>query len=428
VINDEAWRWELRFAVAAITTGLCLGWLGGSITVGLAAGLLLIIAHWAYRLYAVHRWLQDPTVEPPIAPGFWGRLLDSIYTSQRQNRRAQHQLETALDYLQDSLSATRDAAIISDQRGNIAWSNESARFLLGIEFPQDRGQALLNLIRFPAFQSYFEGLDYQAPLRIPPGADSERCLQFEITRFGAGDRLIFVRDITETFRLEQMRRDFVGNVSHELRTPLTVIKGYIDTLSALDELQPARLHRPLEQMNEQTLRMENLLTELLWLSRIESVESLRKTETVNVSSLLQEIVAEINAAYPDRDLVTQITSELAIRGERRELHSAFTNLIVNAIKYSEQEVTIVWQQVADRLCFVVKDRGPGIAPHHIPRLTERFYRVDKSRSAAAGGTGLGLAIVKHVANSHEASLDINSVSGEGSQFTLSFPLIEAEED
>ncbi len=225
-----------------------------------------------------------------------------------------------------------------------------------------------------------------------------------------------------------MRRDFVGNVSHELRTPLTVIKGYIDTLSALDEFEPARLHRPLEQMNQQALRMENLLTELLWLSRIESMETRRKTETVNVPSLLQEIVAEINAAYPERDLVTQITSELGIRGERRELHSAFTNLIINAIKYSAQEVTITWQQVNDRLCFVVTDQGPGIAPHHIPRLTERFYRVDKSRSADAGGTGLGLAIVKHVATSHEANLDIHSVSGEGSRFTLSFPLPEADGD
>ena len=428
MIGEQAWRWELRFAATAIVVGLGIGWFAGWPGLGFSLGLLLIIAHWVYRLRSVQRWMQDSTIAPPTAPGFSGQLLDSIYTSQRQNRETQSRLETALDYLQDSLSATRDAAIIIDARGNIAWSNESASFLLGIQFPGDRGQALLNLIRFPAFQTYFEGVDYRSPLRIQPGADSERCLQFEITRFGAGDRLLFVRDITETYRLEQMRRDFVGNVSHELRTPLTVIKGYIDTLSALDEFEPARLHRPLEQMNQQALRMENLLTELLWLSRIESMETRRKTETVNVPSLLQEIVAEINAAYPERDLVTQITSELGIRGERRELHSAFTNLIINAIKYSAQEVTITWQQVNDRLCFVVTDQGPGIAPHHIPRLTERFYRVDKSRSADAGGTGLGLAIVKHVATSHEANLDIHSVSGEGSRFTLSFPLPEADGD
>ena len=426
--SNRVLRWELYVIAIAIVVGLGAGWILGSAAWGAALGLLLFLLHWGYRLNTVRLWMRNPASPPPSAPGFWGELLDNIYTLQRRSKRAQSQLETALDYLQDSLSATRDAAIIIDPRGNIAWSNESAKFLLGIEFPSDRGQALLNLLRFPVFQAYFEAGDYQTPLRIPPGADNERCLQFEITRFGAGDRLLFVRDVTENFRLEQMRKDFVGNVSHELRTPLTVIKGYIETMAALEELQHERLRRPLEQMSQQAMRMENLLTDLLWLSRIEAVETQRKTEIVPVPSLIEELVTETRAAYTDRKLVIQIDCQDQVRGDRRELHSAFSNLIINAIKYSDGEVTVRWRQVGEQACFEVADRGPGIASQHIARLTERFYRVDRSRAGNVGGIGLGLAIVKHVATSHQAELHIHSVEGQGSQFTLSFPPLATGKD
>ena len=317
----------------------------------------------------------------------------------------------------------RDAGVIVDERGNIAWSNQSAQQLLGISFPEDRGQPLLNLIRLPRFHEYFEREDYAEPLRLPPAQEGERCLQFEVSRFGDGDRLLFVRDVTENFRLEQMRRDFVGNVSHELRTPLTVIKGYLETLPTGSEDLDPRFARAFGQMGEQASRMENLLKDLLWLSRIESIESERKTVIVNAPQLLQEMVSELRTGWMDRDIELILESDRGIQGDQAELHSAFSNLVINALKYSANDapVRIRYFDAGDAVVLEVEDRGVGIESIHIPRLTERFYRVEKSRSQSTGGTGLGLAIVKHVAVSHGATLSIESEPGEGSTFRLEFP-------
>lgn len=427
--GNRVWLQELRQVLLLLAGFGLLGWWFDALTLALALALALVLAYWGYQLRLVQRWLDSPESDPPEGIGLWGRILDNIYLLQRRNREAQSRLESALDYLQDSLASMRDASIIVDSRGNIAWANESAGFLLGIHFPADRGQPLLNLIRQPRFQTYFETEDYTQPLRITPTVDGERCLQFEISRFGAGDRLIFVRDVTENFRLEQMRRDFVGNVSHELRTPLTVIKGYIDTLLSLEEGASPRLARPLSQMSDQAERMETLLKDLLWLSRIESVETLRKTEAIDVASLVRSTVTELRTGYPDREITLEVDGSAHVLGDRSELHSAFSNLIINALKYSDKSepVDVSWR-VADGCGeFAVVDRGVGIPAEHLPRLTERFYRVDKSRSQRIGGTGLGLAIVKHVATSHQADLNIDSIPGKGSRFALHFPLAERHE-
>jgi two-component system phosphate regulon sensor histidine kinase PhoR len=320
----------------------------------------------------------------------------------------------------------RDAAVIVDSEGNVAWANDSADFLLGINYPSDEGLPLLDLINSLDFREYFTTDDYSDPLRVLPEGDRGRCVQFEVARFGMGDRLVFARDVTRTFRLEQMRRDFVGNVSHELRTPLTVMKGYIETLQSLDEFSEARFQKPLDQMGQQALRMENLVTDLLWLSRIEAVETLRKTELIDMPMLIKSIVSELQPAYPERLIVLNQESDAAIRGDERELHSALSNLVVNSLKYSDGDVNVAWQSTDDVATFSVKDTGSGIEPHHLARLTERFYRVDKSRSNAGGGTGLGLAIVKHVANSHQAELTIDSTVGVGSCFGLAFPFDAAD--
>ena len=218
----------------------------------------------------------------------------------------------------------------------------------------------------------------------------------------------------------------MDGVSHELRTPLTVMKGYIETLQSLDEFSEARFQKPLEQMGQQALRMENLVTDLLWLSRIEAVETLRKTELIDMPMLIKSIVSELQPAYPERLIVLNQESDAAIRGDERELHSALSNLVVNSLKYSDGDVNLAWQSTDDVATFSVKDTGSGIEPHHLARLTERFYRVDKSRSNAGGGTGLGLAIVKHVANSHQAELTIDSTVGVGSCFGLAFPFDAAD--
>ena len=421
---------ELARVALIAAAGAALGYGIDAPAYGLAGGLLAVLIAWLIQLYRVQRWLEDPGNEPPEGYGIWGLLFDNIYLLQRRSREAQGRLESALVYLQDSLASMRDAWMVIDPRGAIAWSNESAEHLLGVRFPEDRGRPLLNLLRLPAFSSYFMDGDFSEPLRLPPAQDGERCLQFEVSTFGEGDRLVFVRDVTEQYKLESMRRDFVGNVSHELRTPLTVIKGYIETLLEMPSYDGETVHRPMRQMGEQVARMESLLKDLLWLSRIESVESHRKTERVDFPAFLQELIAELRTAFPNRTIDLVIESQGGVYGDAQELHSAVSNLVVNALKYSDEDepVTVEWHSLDDNLALSVRDRGVGIEASHIPRLTERFYRVDRSRSQRTGGTGLGLAIVKHVAVSHQAELEISSEPGEGSCFTLRFPKLPPEAD
>ena len=246
-------------------------------------------------------------------------------------------------------------------------------------------------------------------------------MQLEFSRFGADDRLVFIKDVTEQDKLERMRRDFVGNVSHELRTPLTVIKGYIETLQSLMPESDERLVKSLGSMDVQTARMESLISDLLWLSRIESVEGERKDDQLDLVDLLSHLCDELMAAWPGRQIELVTSSKLCVLGNAAELRSAISNLIVNALKYSEAPVSVRWTDTVVGPELLVEDQGPGIDSKHIPRLTERFYRVDKSRSQATGGTGLGLAIVKHVAVSHDAKLFIDSELGKGSTFRLVFP-------
>lgn len=244
----------------------------------------------------------------------------------------------------------------------------------------------------------------------------------EITPFADGDFLLFVRDITRLQETEQMRRDFVGNVSHELRTPLTVFKGYLDTMLDNSDHIDARFHRPLQQMELQIRRMESLLHDLLWLSRIESERSQKKTVKIDMVSLLEELHEELSQSHPQRAVALEIESQEAVYGDYQELHSAVSNLVLNAIKYSPDDtvVKVRWAGDGETVTLAVIDHGVGIQEEHIPRLTERFYRVDESRSSQTGGTGLGLAIVKHVAASHGATLNIQSQPGKGSTFSLSF--------
>ena len=424
--SAKTFRREALSVAAILVLGMTIGVIFGLPGWGLALGLAVILSLWSYQLLRVHRWMLDPAVKPPEAGGVWGLFLENLYSLQNRNREAQLRLESTLDYLQDSLAAMRDAAVIVDPQENVAWANDSADFLLNINFPTDQGRPLLDLINSIDFREYFATDDYSDPLRVLPEGDRGRCLQFEVARFGVGDRLVFARDVTRTFRLEQMRRDFVGNVSHELRTPLTVMKGYIETLLSLEEFEAARFQKPLEQMGQQALRMENLVTDLLWLSRIEAVETLRKTELIDMPSMITSIIAELQPAFPERAIVLNKESGAAIRGDERELHSALSNLVVNSLKYSDGDVNVRWWSTEDLAMFSVTDTGMGIEPHHLARLTERFYRVDKSRSNAGGGTGLGLAIVKHVANSHQAELTIDSTVGVGSCFSLAFPFDTAD--
>ena len=415
--------WLALFRVLAILgVGAALGFYFGSIASGLLVALMVVLLYWSYQMFRVEQWLSEVAEEPPQAAGVWGLLFDYIHRLQSQSAEAQGRLESSLHYLQDSLKSMRDAAIITDPWGNIAWMNDSAGSLLGISLDKDEGRPLVSKMRLPNFSDYLAVGDYKVPLRIPPSSEQKRCLQVEVSSFGGGDKLIFIKDITEQYKLEMMRRDFVGNVSHELRTPLTVLKGYVENLQSLDSEFVSKIQRPLVQMDMQVVRMEVLLKDLLWLSRIETIEGADKTLPINMTDLVAEIIEDLRAAYPERKIDTHLEHDDVILGDATELHSAVSNLVVNALKYSGHDdlVTVEWKLDAGFPTLTVRDEGEGIKPQHIPRLTERFYRVDKSRSQATGGTGLGLAIVKHVAVSHNAELLIDSVYGQGSVFSMVF--------
>ena len=415
--------WLALFRVLAILgVGAALGFFFGSVASGLLVSLMVVLLYWSYQMFRVEQWLSEVAEEPPQAAGVWGLLFDYIHRLQSQSAEAQGRLESSLHYLQDSLKSMRDAAIITDPWGNIAWMNDSAGSLLGISLDKDEGRPLVSKMRLPNFSDYLAVGDYKVPLRIPPSSEQKRCLQVEVSSFGGGDRLIFIKDITEQYKLEMMRRDFVGNVSHELRTPLTVLKGYVENLQSLDSDLVSKIQRPLVQMDMQVVRMEVLLKDLLWLSRIETIEGADKTLPINMTDLVAEIIEDLRAAYPERKIDTHLEHDDVILGDATELHSAVSNLVVNALKYSGHDdlVTVEWKLDSGLPTLTVRDEGEGIKPQHIPRLTERFYRVDKSRSQATGGTGLGLAIVKHVAVSHNAELLIDSVYGQGSVFSMVF--------
>jgi len=325
--------------------------------------------------------------------------------------------------MQSSLAVIRDGVVMVDEHGVITWFNRSVEPLLGLRYPEDRGQRLTNLVRDPEFNDYFLAKDYSEPLEFEAAGTSEKVfLRVEITYFGEGDRVLFIRDISDSVRMEQMRSDFVANVSHEIRTPLTVISGYLGTMEANVEDLPERYRKPLEQMGQQAHRMEGLLKDLLWLSKIESDQNARSDETVDMRVLLQELRDELGEAYSQVTLILELSSEHLITGNYQQLYSAVSNLVINAIKYSGEStpVTISWFEERGKNRLSVTDEGIGIDAIHLPRLTERFYRVDDSRNSATGGTGLGLAIVKHVAAAHDARLLVESRIREGSTFTLVF--------
>lgn len=402
---------------------LAIGWYLGHPLQAVLLSLAGLVVFWLYQLRVIQRWLQHPEQPPPDSFGIWGDILSRIYRQQKEAREARSRLQSTVDYLRESFAAMRDGVVIVAEQGTIQWFNEAAGELLDLRESQDIGRPLLHLVRVPEFHRYFMQGDHSKPLEYHTNGDDRRYLQLQITQFGDGDRLVFVRDVTQMVRTEQIRRDFIGNVSHELRTPLTVISGYVGMFLDNPADLSAPMLRALEQMSQQADRMENLLKELLWLSRIESGERREKREQVDIPCLLAELVEELRATYPQRTIRLEVETARKVVGDYRELYSAVSNLVLNALKYSGEEcpVQVTWRKEGMNYLLAVRDQGIGIDPVHLPRLTERFYRVDDSRSSSTGGTGLGLAIVKHVAAAHHAQLRVASEPGRGSEFTLVFP-------
>ena len=413
---------ESRRLLTALLAGGAVWLLTQDWKLALVALALILALFWGWQLSAVYRWFANPEQLPPIPDSGLGGILRDVYVLRSRETLGTKTPARSQPYLKDSLASMRDAALIINSDGRLVWCNDAAEYLLGIKFESEEGKPLSEVAPGKSLKRYMREENFQKPLRVKPGPDPEFCLQFEFSRFGSNDRLVFVKDVTEQDKLERMRRDFVGNVSHELRTPLTVIKGYIETLQSLMAGTDSTLQKSLGSMDTQVSRMERLIEDLLWLSRIESVEGERKEDQIDMVRLLSDVGDGLRTAWPEREIVVTLECTQQILGSASELRSALSNLIVNALKYSDGPVNVRWSETVVGPALLVEDQGEGIEAKHIPRLTERFYRVDKSRSQATGGTGLGLAIVKHVAVSHEAKLFIDSEPGKGSTFRLVFPV------
>lgn len=418
----------LRSLLPPIVAGLLIGLISGNYGWSLAIGLAVYLVWNLYQLIRLHHWLKtyQPDEPAPDSHGLWGEVFDGLYSIQRRDQRVRGRLQAVIDRVQESTAALKDAVIMLDADGNLEWWNRAAETLLGLKTPQDSGQLITNLVRHPRFKAYMEQGDFKEALELPSPLNDRLHLQLQITRYGNGDQLMLVRDVTHVRQLEQMRKDFVANVSHELRTPLTVIAGYLEPLlDHADEVSP-RWRRPLQQMQQQAERMKNLLDDLLLLARLEANDNLQDKQPVAVEPLLQTIIKDAQALSGEADhhILLEAEPQLELKGNEAELSSAFSNLVFNAVKYTPPggEIRIRWWSDQAGAHLSVQDTGIGIESRHLPRLTERFYRVDSSRSANTGGTGLGLAIVKHALIHHNGRLEIASEPGKGSLFTCHFPL------
>jgi two-component system, OmpR family, phosphate regulon sensor histidine kinase PhoR len=425
---NHDWRGSLiRRLLLLISACLLLGLLTGQYAWVLVVGLAGYLGWHLVQLLRLHKWLRNRQGDeaPPDGYGLWGEVFDSIYHLQRRDQKVRGRLQAVIDRVQESTAALKDAVIMLDRDGNLEWWNLAAEKLLGLKTPQDSGQQISNLVRDPRFIEYFDNHNYNEPLELPSPISDRLRLQFHITQYGNREHLMLVRDVTRLHQLEQMRKDFIANVSHELRTPLTVIAGYLETLlDNVEDINPRWL-RALQQMQQQGGRMQNLLNDLLLLAKLEATGYPSDNQPVAIDLLLLSIKNDAQALSGERRhrISLEADAHLRLKGSEAELRSAFSNLVFNAVKYTpdEGEIRVRWWGDEQGAHLSVQDSGLGIEAKHLPRLTERFYRVDSSRASNTGGTGLGLAIVKHVLLRHRARLDISSALGKGSVFTCNFP-------
>ncbi|MDH5665984.1 MAG: phosphate regulon sensor histidine kinase PhoR, partial [Nitrosopumilus sp.] len=396
-----------------------LGFLGATIALAIYTGLNL------RQLFRLQNWLvSSDKSNIPEAGGYWGELFNEIHLMDKERRKHQQRLRKVLTRFQKAAAALPDGTVILSNENKIEWANRSANDLLGINIRNDIGHQVTNLVRHPGFIQYLEQGNFNEIISIPSPEKPNHSLVIQIIPFGSSQRLLTCRDITHIRKLEAMRSQFVANVSHELRSPITVLSGYLETLRGMQAIKPDVLHKALNNMHEQAKRMERLVVDLIALTKLETTPSAEQ-KTVDVAALLSSLVeaAQEISGSKQHKITLQIDSTRQLRGSQEELYSLFSNLINNAVRYSPEKthINVRWFASNDEAVFEVEDHGPGIAAIHIPRLTERFYRVDADRSRESGGTGLGLAIVKHVLERHDGHLIIESELDKGSTFRCIFP-------
>jgi two-component system phosphate regulon sensor histidine kinase PhoR len=423
-------RAEVPKAYAAVALGLTFGAIFWSPSWAIVGGFMAVFVYHAHKLQQLDTWLKsdDRFAELPDSQGVWGRVFERMEELQLKHFKSQQELTTSILRIQKSANALREGVVTVDANGALEWWNTSARKMLGLKKKQDRGAPLLHLLREPSFFRYYHHADFSQPIYIQSPVNPEQVLEVAVTAFAKGDNLLILRDMTDSIKLENMRRDFTGNVSHELRTPLTVIQGYLESFQLHHPELDTDVQKGHARMLAHTHRMTNLVQDLLVLSRLEESIDHSKMVQLQMPPLLTLALAQGQEFSQRLDKKVTINSAIKsqnnVLGIKAEILSVLTHLVNNAVKYTPHggRIAVTYQVTDGQLCLTVADNGIGIGAQHLPRLTERFYRVDASRSSASGGTGLGLAIVNRIMERHKGSLDIISEEGQGSCFTCTFPL------
>ncbi len=425
----------LVLASIACVLGLSLGgWAWGFALAGVVC--LVAFAYHAWKLAQLFAWLgsDHSAASVPDGEGIWGEVLADLYRLLRTGRVNQQALGDTLARFQEAAAALPDGVVMLDNENNIVWCNPTAETHWRIVLDNDRMQTITYFVRYPEFIAFLAARKFRTPLilKLPPlpgsGLRDDITLTVQLVAFGNDQALLLSRDVSERFRLERMRSDFVANVSHELRTPLTVMAGFLETIHKLGPDKAYLIQRSLDHMHDQTERMQRLVDDLLTLSELEDAQNKLSENVVDMHALVEAAIEDAKIVSDDRHRIEASLGQVWLIGNHDEIASLISNLISNAVRHSPEgsdiSVTLELHAETKELEFAVKDNGEGIPAAHLPRLTERFYRVDRGRSRAVGGTGLGLAIVKHVLVRHGGRLDIESEQGSfnhGSTFRAIFP-------
>lgn len=420
----RAWGYALGRVAGVAALGLLVGWAIGHPWWGLAGALALAALRLWHNLHRLEDWLRNRNrMTPPDAGGLWGEVISQVSRLHRRKQFHKQRMLALFRELRRSSASMPDGVVVLNAAHEILWFNRKAGELLGLRRKTDFGIPLASLLRLPEFARYLAKGDFSSALRLQRRIGEAVWLEFQAMPYGEGQLVLLVRDVTRQAQLETMRKDFVANASHELRSPLTVIAGYLETLSSEPDL-PADLRPPVQEMRRQSERMTAIISDLLELSRLEASDEQVEGAEVDVTALLALLARDLRTRDGKRhEVEVRVESGDRLRADEGLLHSAFWNLVDNASKYTPAggRITLRWWVDEDGGHFSVADTGPGIPPEHLPRLTERFYRVDPGRARDAGGSGLGLAIVRHVLQRHGGELAIRSEEGQGSTFTCHLP-------
>ncbi|CAK4066729.1 phosphate regulon sensor histidine kinase PhoR [Vibrio sp. MarTm2] len=426
MVERLTWKklaWELAFFYAP---WVIVGWIFGYMPWLLLAATVLQLGWHLHNQMRLSAWLWDEKrLTPPSGSGNWESLFNGIYRLQQRQRKKRKELTNLIRRFRNGAESLPDAVVVFRSEGNIVWCNKLAQHLLGFKWPDDTGQPISNLIRTPDFIKYLNKQNFAEPLEMRSPLNVERMLELRIVPYTEGEHLMVVRDVTQLKQLEGMRRNFFANVSHELRTPMTVLQGYLEMTEDPDMVVGPMWPKAHGVMTEQLNRMNSLVNQLLTLSKIEAAPMHELDEVVNVPAMLDVLEKEAASLSGEQghQLRFEVDTGLRVFADEDQLRSAISNLVYNAVKYTPAgaEVYVRWYQTPQGAHLEVEDKGDGIEPQHLHRLTERFYRVDKARSRDTGGSGLGLAIVKHALTHHDSHLEIQSEVGVGSKFSFILP-------